>query len=450
VNGRFIAKPFLSERSLLSRGDSWRAVLSRLRYLDQYLLHDVSPRSLAAVTRGLGSRRTRQVLRVERSIVSSDRDYYRHTTAGLPRIESLTGLRWFAVLAVFFSHNVPGGNTRSWVSSLFGSGYMGVTVFFVLSGFILTVTYGDSLSEPTWSRVGNYAVARFARIYPVYLFVLLYVVFSTASSSSLPSGWWQHFFAIQAWNSDVNFAYALNGPGWSIGVETFMYAMFPLLILIFRPLLRTPARGLLLACGAVIFIAAAWFYFRQTGRAGLPVEDPASAHRWLYRMPAMRLGDFVLGIGASAAFLGLRGRAGVHKWAPWVATLSSILIIALMATPKLFRSAISWDLLYAVPAAVLIFALALTPDRGLARFLGTRPLVALGEMSYAFFLVHVPIGGLMFGGVLAAGFTPLSVATLVMGLLMTICLSWGIHLLVERPARIWIRRHAFSRHAPAL
>ncbi|MEI8080495.1 MAG: acyltransferase family protein, partial [Actinomycetes bacterium] len=137
-------------------------------------------------------------------------DYYRRTTAGLPRIESLTGLRWFAVLAVFMSHNPPDKSAPSWLQSLFGSGYMGVTIFFVLSGFILTVTYRESLSNPTWPRVGNCAVARFARIYPLYVFVLIYVVLLAASTSSLPSGWWQHFLSIQAWNPDVFFAYALN------------------------------------------------------------------------------------------------------------------------------------------------------------------------------------------------------------------------------------------------
>ena len=107
-------------------------------------------------------------------------------------------------------------------------------------------------------------------------------------------------------------------------------------------------------------------------------------------------------------------------------------------------------MLCAVPTALLIFALALEPHRGIARLLGTRPVVALGELSYAFFLVHVPIGGLLIGTALSAGLTPLSVATLIMGLLMMIALSWGLLLLVERPARIWIRQRALSRQAPAL
>ncbi|MEI8082378.1 MAG: acyltransferase family protein, partial [Actinomycetes bacterium] len=235
-------------------------------------------------------------------------DYFQRTTAGLPRIEPLTGLRWFAVLGVFFSHNVPGGSTPPWVQRLFAGGYMGLPVFFVLSGFVLTVTYGESLSTPTRSAIRNYGVARIARIYPLYLFVLVYVVLISASSSSLPDGWWQHFLAIQAWSPDVRFAYALNSSGWFVGVDMFLYAMFPILIVLFRPLLRTPARGLMLAGGAVLFIAAAWFFFRQTGLADRPPSDPASAHRWLYRMPAMRLGDFGLGIGLAAAFLGLRGR----------------------------------------------------------------------------------------------------------------------------------------------
>ena len=70
----------------------------------------------------------------------------------------------------------------------------------------------------------------------------------------------------------------------------------------------------------------------------------------------------------------------------------SVLILALMMAPKVINSFPSYDLAYAVPGVLLILGLALSPDPGIARLLGPVALVALGELSYAFYLIHVPIG----------------------------------------------------------
>src|SRR5579862_2344360 len=113
---------------------------------------------------------------------------YEQTFAGRPRIESLTGLRWFAALAVYFDHfrllGVPG-----WMTTMFENGYMGVTVFFVLSGFILTVNYRSTLSSPSLSAIRDFAVARVARVYPTYLLALGYVFLLTRQMGGSLDHW---------------------------------------------------------------------------------------------------------------------------------------------------------------------------------------------------------------------------------------------------------------------
>jgi peptidoglycan/LPS O-acetylase OafA/YrhL len=370
-------------------------------------------------------------------------DLYHRTTAGRPRIESLTGLRWCAALAVFLSHNVPGGKTPLIISTFFSSGYIGVTLFFVLSGFVLTVTYGNVMAEPRITNIWNYAVARIARVMPLYWLILLLVavVWIFFGPAATTAGLWWHFLAIQAWSGDLKLAYSWNSPGWSVGVELFLYAMFPILVLLTGALTST-RKVVILAIFVVAAMATLVIFFHVTGNDRLPWTDPASAHRWLYRSPLTRLGDFTLGICGALIYARERDRPNLIKAAPLVAAAMSILILGLMTVPQLLDSSLSYDLVYAVPGAVLILSLALSPHQGIARFLGSVALVALGELSYAFYLIHVPVGGQFQNwGVSPHGFTPVGTTVLVLILLFLIAVSWGLHVSFERPARIFLRKH---------
>lgn len=315
---------------------------------------------------------------------------------------------------------------------------MGVTIFFVLSGFVMTVTYDKLMSEPGATNTWNYAIARFARVMPLYLLVLVVVVACRINPSPLSQLWW-HVFAIQAWSGDLKLAYSWNGPGWSVGVELFLYALFPILILLARVLTST-RRVLALALLVVLAMATAVILFHVTGHDKLPFSDPASAHRWIYRSPLMRLGDFLLGISCALIYVRERNRVSLVKIAPFVTVVMSALILVLMMVPKLILTSPSYDLAYSLPGALVILGLALSPDRGLARLLGSVMFVALGELSYAFYLIHEPVGALVIGTSLSNGFTPIGVTVFTGGLVLLVALSWGLHVSFERPARVFLRR----------
>jgi peptidoglycan/LPS O-acetylase OafA/YrhL len=179
----------------------------------------------------------------------------------------------------------------------------------------------------------------------------------------------------------------------SVGVDLFLYAMFPLLILL-TGVLNSTRKVVILAVFVLISMATLVVIFHLSGNDALPVSDPASAHRWIYRSPLLRLGDFTLGICGALIYSRERDRINLVKAAPWVAAAMAMLILGLMATPQLLdSSSASYDLAFAVPGPVLILSLALAPHRGIARFLGSFVLVTLGELSYAFYLIHVPVGG---------------------------------------------------------
>jgi peptidoglycan/LPS O-acetylase OafA/YrhL len=191
-------------------------------------------------------------------------------------------------------------------------------------------------------------------------------------------------------------------------------------------------------------MAALTSYFVWKGYGELPWEDPHSAHRWLYRNPACRLGDFLLGM-LTARLLALRvgaGQSGAgQSSAP--SRLNSLLlagatlsIVFLMCWPRHSYSAPSWDISYAVPAAVLFYALASAPHSASARLLSTKPMLLLGEASYALYLCHVyMLRHLTPSKMPADSWLLTKTATI----LMVIAVAVGLHVTIERPGRVLLR-----------
>jgi peptidoglycan/LPS O-acetylase OafA/YrhL len=356
-------------------------------------------------------------------------------------LPSITGLRIFAALAVYASHLGPPQGAPPVVVALFSSGYCGVTIFFVLSGFVLAFNYFDDLRRPRPTSIYNFFVGRLARIYPLYLLILFYLLLRQHTlEGSVPDWWWQHALVVQAWDGSVTHAYAFNGPAWSISVEFFLYASLPFLIpLVAR--LRS-RRDLLLAAGGVtIAMSALVIWFVATGKGWLPWTDPSSAHRWLYRTPLTRLGDFALGILAARFFVLTRGARVAEMTGRWLAPLAAVAIVALMAWPSLLFSAWSWDLAYAIPAVALIYGLSAAPSGWLSKVLSVPAIVLLGEASYAFYLVHVPAISLFGAG--QWGLRPFSLSILALealNLAAIVALAVGLHLWIEHPTRRYLRR----------
>jgi peptidoglycan/LPS O-acetylase OafA/YrhL len=310
------------------------------------------------------------------------------------RVHALTGLRMLAAASVCLSHisgvNPPPGMPTP-LRSFLAAGYNGVTVFFILSGFVLAFNYGDRLGEHMTGRgLWSFAVARFARVYPLYLLVLLWILTPTWLAGKPTTHVWQHVLSVQTWSTDIVTAYQYNGPGWSIGVELFLYACFPLLLLALRPLRHNVPALLLVAALCVAASGALVAWFTLTGRAQLPWTDPSSAHRWLYRMPVTRLGDFVLGMTA-AFLLALAPRNRSPWWGRAGQLAGGVTLVALMSWPQVLGTAQSWDVIYMAPAFFLIIGLALSPMTWLARVLSSRAMITLGEASFAFYLLHAPL-----------------------------------------------------------
>jgi peptidoglycan/LPS O-acetylase OafA/YrhL len=333
------------------------------------------------------------------------------------------------------------------LGSFITAGYCGVTIFFVLSGFVLAINYFDGFRRPTVRGTYSYFVARFARVYPLYILVLFFLIVRQHTLGlGSADGWWRSALALQAWDPNLDHAYAFDPPAWSISVEFFLYACFPLLVPLIAKL-RRPRTVLLAAAGVTAVMAglAAWFVF--SGRGELIWTDPGSAHRWLYRTPLTRLGDFALGILAARLYMQTRSKESIGRLGLPLVLGAGAMVIGFMCWENIVFTPWSWDLAYGVPAAIFIFGLAVAPLSWPSRFFALPFIVLLGEASYAFYLIHDPAIGFLGAGTWDAGmsFSKLVYEALALGAI--IALSVGLHITVERPARTYIRRALAWRKA---
>ena len=340
-------------------------------------------------------------------------------------IKPLTGLRWIAALFVYMSHTVGDNNLPASLLKFTENGYNGVTIFFVLSAFILTVNYHGRLNLRNTHR---YLTARAARILPIYYTVLVFVLLQTKlMSGEIPSWSWKHVLLIQVWDADVGVSMGLNGPAWSIGVEVFFYLVFPFLLILFSRLLRKLGPSFVLTVIGIILISLFYFKFRN---GPIDVGDSNSTHRWLYRSPLTRIGDFVYGIGLAGIYLSAPKSRSIQKFASYL-TYASFGLILLMMYTTIPRTAISWDLQYAFPAGTLILGLAVNQTSYLSRLLSSRVLVQLGEISFTFYHIHKV---LPFDNYLKN--TSLSAVVYYILYIAILCgISYSLYQFVEKPSR---------------
>jgi peptidoglycan/LPS O-acetylase OafA/YrhL len=106
----------------------------------------------------------------------------------------------------------------------------------------------------------------------------------------------------------------------------------------------------------------------------------------------------------------------------------------------------SLDAANTVPFALLMLGLVWAPQSVLARFLSSGPMVLLGESAYAFYLWHQTIVRLVDNGVTT---TTAWTVTWVIAFLITTLVAVGSHLLVELPARTWLRRRLAGQGPPS-
>lgn len=383
------------------------------------------------------------------------------------RLPALTGLRGFAALWVLVFHAwalaaSASADLPAPIRAAMAAGWLGVDVFFVLSGFLLarSLAASQALSVQGGRDWAGYAVMRGARILPAYYAQLL--VFAIPASAALltpaiawspPSGAELAAHAL-LWLNAWPWVPAHLGPWWSLSVEAAFYLALPLLWWAWG----SSHRMVVLMLSAAL-LSVAWRFVVQGQAIG--IEQRIG---WAEHLPGRGV-QFIAGM--AAAWLISRGGPTARWWpaAEGVrgvvgAGLALLAIIALAALPQFggersYAGVVdarpwtwAWPLLAALPVGVLLASLVLVPGSVVARALGSAPLRALGTISFSLYLWHYPVQWALRSAL--GGYVPEEFgfgAFLGVGLLLSVLvatLSWWA---VERPAldaaRLWrARRHA--------
>ncbi|CAE6786934.1 MULTISPECIES: acyltransferase family protein [Paraburkholderia] len=310
---------------------------------------------------------------------------------------ALTSIRFMAAFAVVISHYSENQllPLPASVFNFLDGGRSAVSLFFVLSGFILTFTYRDKLVH---GGVRTFYEARIARIYPVILLgllmcvpVVIYLVH--AGDASLMLKWYAlkgaiypalaislicQLLLLNAWFPFSAINQPWNGPSDSVSCEAFFYLLFPFLVRRMAGL--KPAR-LAFFCIALWLTTGVWIALLD---AYMPVSRSGAM---IYAMPVTRLAEFVMGICSALFYQRLQAGAGsqhVRGKALVVLALTGLVGLSVWrpVSPSFFLDAPFF--------AALILGLALL-ERPVVGILSWRPLVRLGEASYSLYLTHMPI-----------------------------------------------------------
>lgn len=248
---------------------------------------------------------------------------------------------------------------------LIREGYLAVSMFFILSGFVLTRSYGDTV----WTRASlkRYAVARFARVYPVYLLSLLILEPFIAGSTAPGKPWLigNYLLLLQGWTGNIPVHW--NTPAWSLSCEIFFYLCFP----IFAVWLSRLSHKVAFAVAVAICFLPALLWI-----IGVPDS---------YK-PLVHLADFAIGIVASR----IHDSFSLHGRGYWLYVPGIGLALALLVNPFYFPGVLDLNGLLRPLIAVTLLGLAFEGGL-LAKFLSARVCVYLGKASYSLYILHIPL-----------------------------------------------------------
>ncbi|MGY1731897.1 acyltransferase family protein [Geodermatophilus sp. SYSU D01045] len=373
-------------------------------------------------------------------------------------IRSLTGLRIVAALWVVVFHFwfTPGDAYRAvWepLQPLVHTGALGVDLFYVLSGFVVTLTYLDKLGpRPSTRRTVAFWWARFCRVWPVYALVttvfggwILYkasrtddpfLVWQTVQPDVTVSSWLEQLAMVQLWHQPYFDGSSWVGAAWSISAEWLAYTLFPLTVLVLWRLRRLPpvVTGLL----AVACMLPFALHCYATGEAYFPWS-------WLLRIGA----GFLAGAFTCLAVRRIRVTPRVERIAAVVAVLVVVeVLVGLWWGWWRGQGAGEFGGVVVVFFPVLVASLALS-RRGLSRALSWQPLVHGGRISYSLYLVHVPLFEIAWTHM---GWYPAigpgsGLGTLLVPhlLLAALVVAHLVYRYVEEPSRLWLRHRGPGR-----
>lgn len=343
------------------------------------------------------------------------------------RIDQLTFTRFLAAISIVIFHY--GGNSipfnHSSINFIFKGADIGVSYFFILSGFVMMVAYG----EKSTILKSDYYLNRFARIYPLYFLAFFLVLIQQLIKEDIDFfGLFLNILMIQAWFPDK--VLSLNSPGWSLSVELIFYLIFPFLFNKFYNKINLNK--------IMFFIILFWimsqvlFYYSSFPDWNNKLSYVKEFSRY---NPLMHLNQFFIGNIAGLFFIRyLKFKTGNYDLL--IMVLVGLIIIALK-----FESVFDYhNGLLAVLFIPLIILISLNIGI-ITKIFKNKILVFLGEISYGIYIFQFPIYSFVSFYSIKKYFNIYDVTfAFFFRLLILILFSAIIHIYVEKPLQNKIKK----------
>ncbi|HEX8504897.1 MAG TPA: acyltransferase [Hymenobacter sp.] len=322
-----------------------------------------------------------------RAALPSSRPYY----------PALTGLRAIAAYLVFFLHYRPA--VSEWLQSIFSQFYVGVGIFFVISGFVIATRYQARVQlRAAWWR--RYFWRRVARILPVYLLLngllLAYVYWPIPPGNAANSLLLVLLSQTLLRGFSSTLKYVGIPQGWSLTVEECFYFSVPFLLLAWR---RWGHRG---AAGFVAVVLATGLFLTCLCQDHAALHGFFGSYYHLFNYTFFgRVFEFTLGVGLARWWAARPAPESFRFRWPWRTLAGTFLmgltvwLLAWLRSPanfydgRLHPGAIALNNVVFPVGVVLLLAGLLAERSWLRDALATKLMQALGRSSYFFYLFHI-------------------------------------------------------------
>jgi peptidoglycan/LPS O-acetylase OafA/YrhL len=352
----------------------------------------------------------------------------------MKKLDQLTFTRFLAAVSVVIYH---GGrvfypfNTFP-INPLFTSGSTAVGYFFVLSGFVMSLVY---YRPETKFNFKGFWLARFSRIYPIYLvsFLLTCIHYADIIANSSTKKYLAGLLLYQAWIPD--YALSFNFPAWSLSIEVFFYLVFPFIaILMARS--KLPIRGW-------IWLSMGLWVISQFVLYGLSARLPHTTYvvNLLSYFPPVHLSAFLLGAVGGMWYVSV----GQHN--PSNQTVTRLLLIlglGLISAGLISKGSVSITITKGLLAPFfLLVVLALAMETTVVSRMLSHPwLVRLGDASYGVYILHMPVRWVYDDILKLAHIRLYGSAAFYLYAVILVALALLLYVWVERPARDWLRTNS--------
>jgi len=298
-----------------------------------------------------------------------------------PHIKSLTSLRFFAAVGVMLHHlgilNSVHNPILNRMAAYFFNGYIGVTFFYILSGFIINYSFNKHTQDGRFD-MKDFFVFRIFRLFPVHFlslfaFLILTGTFSIVIKEVLP--FISNLFLIHSLIPNQLYYFAFNSASWSISCELIFYISFCGLILLSN-------KTLVVLLSSILSCQFLLLFFPQS----------VFPEHWLFYInPFFRIIDFIIGMLVCRIYLATNYMPG--KMLASFFEISSLIFLCFMifvATKYVNNMNVRYDLFF-IPPMLAILCAFLFNNGILSQLLSYRLFIRLGEASFAFYMIHLII-----------------------------------------------------------